>query len=79
MELSLKDMEQILKYLRMAKDQQEELYQAMIDIENLGEVDHDGMPVVNSRELSGDIKTLEELILRFEAQIREKKGSVTEG
>lgn len=79
MELSLKDMEQILKYLRMAKDQQEELYQAMIDIENLGEVDHDGMPVVNSRELSGDIETLEELILRFETQIREKKGSVTEG
>ena len=38
----------------------------MIDIETYGEVDHDGMPVVNSLELKEDIRDMENLIEKIE-------------
>ena len=63
----------LLKYLRTAKDQTEELLTAMIDIEVCGEVDHDGMPVVNSVELQEDLKKMNEYILRMEKELKEIK------
>lgn len=63
----------LLKYLRVAKDQTEELLAAMIDIETYGEVDHDGMPVVNSIELKEDLKKMKEYIRRMEKGLQEKQ------
>ena len=63
----------LLKYLRTAKDQTEELLRAMIDIEVYGEVDHDGMPVVNSVELQEDLKKMNEYIVRIEKELKERK------
>lgn len=63
----------LLKYLRAAKDQTEELLTAMIDIEVYGEVDHDGMPVVNSVELQEDLKKINEYIVRIEKELKERK------
>ena len=63
----------LLKYLRAAKDQTEELLTAMIDIEVYGEVDHDGMPVVNSVELQEDLKKMNEYILRMDKELKERK------
>ena len=63
----------LLKYLRAAKDQTEELLSAMIDIEVYGEVDHDGMPVVNSVELQEDLKKMNEYIVRIEKELKERK------
>ncbi|HCW73896.1 MAG TPA: hypothetical protein DHM90_08985 [Clostridiaceae bacterium] len=62
MEFSDVELRKLLKYIRMAKDQSSELYEAMIDIETYGEVDHDGMPVVNSLELKEDIEDMDRLI-----------------
>lgn len=67
MEFSKEELTNILKYLRIAKDQSVELYDAMIDIESYGEVDHDGMPVVNSRELANDIKKMKSYISKIES------------
>ncbi len=63
----------LLKYLRAAKDQTEELLTAMIDIEVYGEVDHDGMPVVNSVELQEDLKKMNGYIVRIEKELKERK------
>lgn len=63
------ELKKLLKYIRNAKDQSTELYEAMIDIETYGEVDHDGMPVVNSEELKGDIKDMEKIIVRIEKHL----------
>ena len=63
----------LLKYLRTAKDQTEELLRAMIDIEVYGEVDHDGMPVVNSVELQEDLKKMNGYIVRIEKELKERK------
>ncbi|HSR05436.1 MAG TPA: hypothetical protein VLM88_12685, partial [Proteiniclasticum sp.] len=60
------ELKKLLKYIRNAKDQSTELYEAMIDIETYGEVDHDGMPVVNSEELKEDIVDMEKLIVKIE-------------
>ena len=60
------ELKKLLKYIRNAKDQSTELYEAMIDIETYGEVDHDGMPVVNSEELKVDIVDMEKLIGKIE-------------
>lgn len=60
------ELKKLLKYIRNAKDQSTELYEAMIDIETYGEVDHDGMPVVNSEELKEDIVDMEKLIGKIE-------------
>ena len=60
------ELKKLLKYIRNAKDQSTELYEAMIDIETYGEVDHDGMPVVNSEELKKDIVDMEKLIGKIE-------------
>lgn len=65
MEFSDVELRKLLKYIRMAKDQSSELYEAMIDIETYGEVDHDGMPVVNSLELKEDIEDMDRLIGRI--------------
>ena len=69
MEFDKNELKRLLKYIRMAKGQSEELYEAMIDIESYGEVDHDGMPVVNSKELTGDIESMSVLIERIEAYL----------
>ena len=63
----------LLKYLRAAKDQTEELLTAMIDIEVYGEVDQDGMPDVNSVELQEDLKKMNEYIVRIEKELKERK------
>jgi len=60
------ELKKLLKYIRNAKDQSTELFEAMIDIETYGEVDHDGMPVVNSEELKEDIADMEKLIGKIE-------------
>lgn len=60
------ELKKLLKYIRNAKDQSTELFEAMIDIETYGEVDHDGMPVVNSEELKADIADMEKLIGKIE-------------
>lgn len=73
MEFSKEELTNILKYLRIAKDQSVELYDAMIDIESYGEVDHDGMPVVNSRELANDIKKMKSYISRVETFLSKNK------
>lgn len=65
MEFKTYEWEKILKYLYVAKDHTTELYEAMKDIETYGEVDHDGMPVVNSIELKNDIEQLEEFIKKI--------------
>ncbi len=62
----------ILKYLNNAKDHTEELYEAMKDIETFGEVDHDGMPVVNSDELKEDIRHMHEIIKKIEDNLNKK-------
>lgn len=62
MKFSDLELQKMLKFIRMAKDQSRELYEAMIDIENYGEVDHDGMPVMNSLELKKDIEDMDRLI-----------------
>jgi len=67
------ELKKLLKYIRNAKDQSMELYEAMIDIETYGEVDHDGMPVVNSEELKEDIKDMEKLIGRIEKHFSENR------
>jgi hypothetical protein len=69
MEFDEKELQKLLKYIRSAKDQSVELYEAMIDIENYGEVDHDGMPVVNSSELKDDIEEMERLIEKIEKHL----------
>lgn len=69
MEFDKDELKHLLKYVRMAKGQSEELYEAMIDIESYGEMDHDGMPVVNSKELLGDIKSMRVLIEKIEAHL----------
>ena len=69
MELESWEWAKILKYLYTAKDHTVELYEAMKDIETYGEVDHDGMPVVNSTELKEDIKYLNEIIKKIEDNI----------
>lgn len=66
MEFAKEELIKLLKYVRNAKDQAVELHEAMIDIETYGEVDHDGMPVVNSLELKEDIKDMENLISKIE-------------
>lgn len=63
------ELKKLLKYIRTAKDQSTELYEAMIDIETYGEVDHDGMPVVNSLELKEDILDMEKLIEKIEKHL----------
>lgn len=63
----------LLKYLRVAKDQTEELLAAMIDIEIYGEVDHDGMPVVNSLELQEDLEKMKNYIKRMEKELAGNK------
>lgn len=63
----------LLKYLRVAKDQTEELLAAMIDIEIYGEVDHDGMPVVNSLELQEDLEKMKNYIKRMEKELADNK------
>ncbi len=71
------DWVKILKYLNNAKDHAEELYDAMKDIETYGEVDHDGMPVVNSDELKEDLRHLGEIIERIEKELDKEKRSTT--
>lgn len=66
MEFSKEELKKLIKYVRSAKDQAVELHEAMIDIETYGEVDHDGMPVVNSLELKEDIRDMENLIEKIE-------------
>lgn len=73
MEFNKEELTNILKYLRIAKDQSVELFDAMIDIESYGEVDHDGMPVVNSRELAEDIKNMKSYITRIETNLSKLK------
>ena len=73
MEFSDLELQKLLKFIRMAKDQSRELYGAMIDIENYGEVDHDGMPVVNSLELKEDIEDMERLIGKIVLHLTEKE------
>lgn len=73
MEFNKEELTNILKYLRIAKDQSVELFDAMIDIESYGEVDHDGMPVVNSRELADDIKKMKNYISRIENYLSKLK------
>lgn len=63
------ELKKLLKYIRTAKDQSTELYEAMIDIETYGEVDHDGMPVVNSLELKEDILDMEKIIEKIEKHL----------
>ncbi|WP_312653417.1 hypothetical protein [Proteiniclasticum sp.] len=65
MEFSDLELRKLLKFIRIAKDQSRELYEAMIDIETYGEVDHDGMPVVNSLELKEDIEDMDRLIKKI--------------
>ncbi len=72
MEFTNEELKKLLKYIRTAKDQSAELYDAMIDIETYGEVDHDGMPVVNSVELKEDIEDMEKLINRIEQHLSKK-------
>lgn len=69
MQFETSEWTKILKYLYVAKDHTEELYEAMRDIETYGEVDHDGMPVVNSNELKADIKHINEIIKKIEREI----------
>ena len=69
MEFSKEELKKLVKYIRTAKDQARDLYEAMIDIEIHGEVDHDGMPVVNSMELKEDISDMERLIERIEKHL----------
>lgn len=69
--LTKQEVAEVLKYLRIAKDQTEELFAAMIDIEVYGEVDHDGMPVVNSKELQQDLLRMKDYIQRMEAYLSE--------
>jgi len=66
MQFTEDELKKLLKYIRNAKDQSTELFEAMIDIETYGEVDHDGMPVVNSEELKEDIADMEKLIGKIE-------------
>jgi len=73
MEFSDLELSKLLKFIRMTKDQSRELYEAMIDIETYGEVDHDGMPVVNSLELKEDIEDMDRLIARITQHLSEKK------
>lgn len=70
-----KEWTRILKYLEQAKDHAEELYEAMKDIETYGEVDHDGMPVVNSEELKEDLYHLDEIISKIKRNRDKEKGS----
>ncbi|MFH5836896.1 hypothetical protein ACHAL6_12565 [Proteiniclasticum sp. C24MP] len=72
MEFSNEELKKLLKYIRNAKDQAQELHEAMIDIETYGEVDHDGMPVVNSLELKEDITDMENLIRKIERHLSVK-------
>ena len=72
MEFSNEELKKLLKYIRNAKDQAQELHEAMIDIETYGEVDHDGMPVVNSLELKEDIADMENLIRKIERHLSVK-------
>jgi len=69
MEFDKDELKHLLKYVRMAKGQSEELYEAMIDIESYGEMDHDGMPVVNSKELLADIESMRVIIEKIEAHL----------
>lgn len=73
MEFSDVELRKLLKYIRMAKDQSSELYEAMIDIETYGEVDHDGMPVVNSLELKEDIEDMDRLIGRISLHLSDEQ------
>ncbi len=72
MEFTNEELKKLLKYIRTAKDQSTELHDAMIDIETYGEVDHDGMPVVNSVELKEDIEDMDKLINRIEEHLSKK-------
>lgn len=74
MEFSDIELQKLLKFIRMAKDQNSELYEAMIDIENYGEVDHDGMPVVNSLELKEDIEDMDKLIEKIRLHLSSKQS-----
>lgn len=69
MEFDDSELLKLLKFIRLAKDQSRELYEAMIDIETYGEVDHDGMPVVNSVELKKDIEDMDRMIERILVQL----------
>lgn len=75
MDFEPKEWIKILKYLNNAKDHTEELYEAMRDIETYGEVDHDGMPVVNSMELKEDLHHLDEIIAKIEKNLDTEKRS----
>lgn len=66
MEFSVEELEDMKKYLGMARSQLEALMEVMIDIEVGGEVDHDGQPVMNSEELRNDLDRLGELLDRID-------------
>ena len=72
MEFSKEELRKLLKYIRNAKDQAKELHEAMIDIELYGEVDHDGMPVMNSLELKEDMADMDNLIRKIENYLSAK-------
>lgn len=63
---SQEELRDLLKYVRRAKDQTKDLYEAMMDIETYGEVDHDGMPVVNSVEIQEDLVKMDNLLRKIE-------------
>jgi len=67
---SQEELRDLLKYMRRAKDQTKDLFEAMMDIETYGEVDHDGMPVVNSIEIQEDLLKMEHLIRKIEEMSR---------
>ncbi len=75
MDFETEEWTKILKYLNNAKDHAEELYEAMKDIETYGEVDHDGMPVVNSDELKEDLRHMDEIIERIKMNLVKEKRS----
>ena len=73
MDFNDRELKKLLKYVRMAKDQSVALFEAMMDIEVYGEVDHDGMPVMNSMELKEDIEDMSRMIQRIEGHLSGSK------
>ncbi|ETA82604.1 hypothetical protein [Youngiibacter fragilis] len=62
MKLDQNDIRVISRYLRLSLNNLKELREVMIEIENNGEVDHDGQPVMNSEEINKDISNIEGLL-----------------
>lgn len=73
MEFSEEELEEMKKYLVMARSQLEGLMEVMIDIEVGGEVDHDGQPVMNSEELRRDLDRIGRLIDRVDGIRKENR------